>query len=335
MTRYTLLLCIAVAATLGTTSGLAAAADQDPEYREREVLDPNTGTWVPTPPTDERAAQGPLAAARMLLATGETDDARDLLEDWVEENPDDERYYEGLFLLGEAYFELRDFWKAAERYEVVAENAAGDLFMRANERAVDTARAFLSGERRILWKIFRIPAYDDGIELLDRVWERVPGTPLGELALKLKADYFFAQGEMGIAEDEYANLVQQYPSGRYVQLAMLRSAEAAEAAFPGIRFDPRPLLEAAERYRQVLAAFPAYAEHENVPERLNGIREQRAAKDLDVAQWYARTRQPDAAAFYYELILREWPDTLAAAEARTRLQALGREIPAFEEGTDS
>jgi len=41
---------------------------------------------------------------------------------------------------------------------------------------------------------------------------------------------------------------------------MLRSAEASEAAFPGIKFDDQPLVEADERYRQVLAAFPTYAE---------------------------------------------------------------------------
>ena len=128
---------------------------------------------------------------------------------------------------------------------------------------------------------------------------------------------------MDLAQDEYNNLVQQYPSGRYVQLAMLRSAEAAEAAFPGIRFDDKPLIEADERYRQVLATFPAFAERESIPERLDGIKQERAEKDLDIARWYERTRQPSAAEFYYRQILKDWSDTVAAADARTRLQALG------------
>ena len=158
-------------------------------------------------------------------------------------------------------------------------------------------------------------------------------TPLGELALKIKSDYFFERGDMDLAQDEYANLVQQYPSGRYVQLAMLRTAEAAEAAFPGVRFDDRPLIEAQERYRQVLAAFPAYAEHEDVPQRLEGILQQRAEKDLSVARWYEHTGHPGAAEFYYRQILNDWPDTLAGAEARARLEGLGvmTEAPAEPE----
>ena len=314
-------LTLALALLLGAPA--FAADTQEEQYRERQVLDPKTDEWVDQ---DRPADTGPISEldeARSLLAAGKPGKARKLLKAWLKENPDDERYYEADFLLGETYFESRDFWRAAERYHTVAENSAGELFHRANERCTDVARAFLSGQKRILWVIFRLSAYDDGIELLDRVWEREPGTRLGEFALKLKSDYYFDKGEMDLAQDEYANLVLQFPAGRYVQPAMLRTAEAAEAAFPGIQFDDTPLLEADERYRQLQGAFPVYAERENVVERLDGIRQQRAAKDLDIARWYERTRRPDAAQFYYERIIADWPDTLAAAEAQGRLRELG------------
>lgn len=313
------------AAGLGLSPG---GPMQDRQFREREVLDPETGEWVPTTEPVPAGPEGPLDEARGLLARGEPRDARGLLKDWLKENPDDERFYEGTYLMGVCYFQEREFWKAAERFETVAENSAGELFEDANEGCVDVARAFLSGEKRIVWRIFRFPAYDEGVELLDKVWERMPGTRLGEVALKLKADYYFARGEMGLAEDEYANLVQQFPSGRYVQLAMLRGAVAAEAAYPGVGFDDLPLVEATERYGQVQRQFPGYAEQQDVAQRVEGIRQLRAQSDFEIARWYERTRQGAAAAYYYQLVLREWPDTLFAAEARTRLQALG--VPVAE-----
>lgn len=309
------------------------AAAQEEQYRERDVLDPERDEWVAEPRAPEAGPEDPLDRARALLAAGQAKRARKLLEAWVEAHRDDQRYHEGALLLGDAWFELRDFWRAVERYQGVADEASGEVFERANERCVEVARAFLSGEKRIVWRIFRLPAYDEGVELLDRVWERMPGTRLGELALKLKADFFYERGEFDLAQDEYANLVQQYPSGRYVQIAMLRSAAAAEAAFPGIRFSDGPLLEATERYRRLLGTFPAYAEQQGVRLRLDGIREQRAEKDLAIGRWYERTRQSGAAAFYYQAVLADWPDTLAAAEARTRLRALGvaREGPGAED----
>lgn len=301
---------------------------QEQKFRERQVLDPNTGTWVDQVATQPAAAPegDELGQARSFLATGKPGRARSLLKRWLKQPPDEERTYEATFLLGETYFESRDFWKALKQYETVAENASGELFDLANQRSVDVARAFLSGQKRIVWGFLRLPAYAEGVDILDKVWERIPGTRLGELALKIKADYYYKNGDVELAQDEYNNLVQQYPSGRFIQIAMLRTAEAAEAAFPGIRFDDKPLVEADERYRQFLATFPAYAERENVPERLEGIRQQRAEKDLDIARWYERTRQPSAAEFYYRLILKDWPDSLAAGDARARLRALGAAV---------
>ncbi len=298
---------------------------QEQRFRERQVLDPSTGEWVDQERPTEEGPTDEMDQARGLLAARKPGPARAILTKWLKANPDDERYYEAEYLLGETYFESRDFWKAVQHFQTVAENAAGELFHLANGRCVDVARAFLSGQKRILWGIFRLPAYDDGVEILDRVWQREPGSRLGELALKLKADFYFDRGDVELAQDEYANLAQQYPSGRYIQLAMLRTAEAAEAAFPGIKFDDRPLIEADERYRQFQAAFPAYAERENVAPRLEGIRQQRAEKDLDIARWYERTRRSDAAQFYYRRVIADWPGTLAASEARSRLRALGVE----------
>lgn len=296
---------------------------QELRYRERQVLDPTNLEWVTPTTTAPSGPADPLTEARLLLIDNEPRKARKLLEKWLKDATDDERYEEGRQLLGECYFLEGDYWKAVENFQGVAENSSGDLFQRANERCVDVARAFLSGQKRIVWGFFRLPAYDEGIQILDRVWEREPGTRLGEYALKLRADYYFGNGDLELAQDEYANLVQQFPSGRYVQVAMLRTAEAAEAAFPGVKYDDRALLEADERYRQFKATFPAYAAHERVDARLEGIRQQRGAKDLEVARYYERSRRGDAAIYYYRLILRDWPDTLAAAQARERLQALG------------
>lgn len=320
-------------AGLATNAGLVLldrSTAQEQQYRERQVLDPESNEWVGAPPEAEIAPAGDLAQARALLAHGEAKKARKLLDKWAENHPDDERYFEGVFLLGEAWFECRDYYRAYEQYEVVVENTAGELFRSALRREKDVALAFLSGEKRIVWKFLRLPAHEEAIDILDRIWERVPGTRLGEDALLIKANHFFQRGEMDVAQDEYANLAREYPAGRFVQLAMLRSAEAAEAAFPGIRFDDRPLLEAQERYRQVQSSFPAYAAREDVSLRLEGIRELRAAKDLDIGRWYERTRQPGAAEFYYRQLLADWPDTLAAAEARQCLRALGIELEAEE-----
>ena len=314
--------------------GVPALA-QEEQYRERQVLDPETGQWLDQP-AEPATPQGDLDEVRSLLAQGKSDDALKLLKKWTEANAGHERYLEGMYLLGEAYFEDGDYYKAYESYDVVIQNTGGDLFFKAIRREMDVARAFLSGQKRILWRMFRIPAYDDGVKILDRVWEQVPGTRTGEEALKLKADYHFDNGDLDQAQDGYVQMVREYPSGKYTRAAMLRAAESAEAAFPGVKHDDRALVEADERYRQVRSAYPDYARREGVDERIENIRQKRAEKDLEVAKWYEKVGRRGAAEFYYRRILRDFSGTLAAGEAQGRLRALGNETqaPATQESSE-
>lgn len=302
------------------------AVGQQEQLRERDTLDPESDTWVTRP--DAPATEGTLDEGRELLAREKSYRAHKALKRWLKQNPADERYYEGVFLLGEAYFDRGWFYQAYTNYLIVIENSSGALFNRALRRSLDCARAFLAGEKRIVWGIFRLPAEPDAVKILDAVWERVPGTRMGEDALKLKSDYQFERGEMALAQSNYAFLAQEYPRGRFTQAALLRSAEAASADFAGVQFDEKPLLEAQERYRQVEARYPQYAAREAVELRLAGIREQRAAKDLDIARWYRRTKQTGAAEFYLRAILKDWPDTLASADARRELRQMGIDIEA-------
>ena len=303
------------------------AVVQQERYREREVLDPDSNQWVNQPISSSQPG-GPVDEARSHLARGEARKAKSLLKDWVKTNRTDERYYEALFLLGEAYFERGDFYAAYEQYEQVVDNTSGDLFHKALRREMDVARAFFAGKKRRAFKIFWFPAYDDGANILGRVWERVPGTRMGEEALKLKADYRYQNGEFAVAQQEYATIAREYPFGRFTRYAMLRSAEAASEAYEGRDFEDKGLVDAEDRYRQIKTAFPEYADRENVDERLERIRVEKSERDLSVGRWYEKTRRLSSAAWYYREVISTWPDTLAATEARSRLRAMGYEVPA-------
>lgn len=310
------------AATLALTSAGATWA-QEQHFREREVLDRERGEWVELAPPEAGTPEALLEEGRSLLAQGRGREAKRLLKEWVRVNREHEHYREAMYLLGEAYFESGNFWGAYKRYEYVAENAAGELFQKALRREMDVARAFFAGKPRLVWGFLPLPAQDDGVEILDRVWQRVPGTRMGEDASRLKADYYYNRGDFPEAQLEYAQLAREYPRGRYAQFAMFRSALAAGNASAGILYDDRPLIEADERYRQLQDAFPTYAERNGVGVLRAAIRDRRAQKDYSIARWYERTDQPDAARYYYRLILRDWPDTLSAEQARSRLRALG------------
>ncbi len=289
-------------------------------FRGGEILDPATNTWRPV---IQDPTTAPLETAAKHLAAGEHNAARRILADWLDNHPDHPAFYEAVLLYGDAFFQAERFWKASEQYEIVAANTVGETFDNALRRQMDVARAFLEGKRRIVLGFIPITAYDEGVELLDRIYERVPGSRLGEQALKLKADYFFNAAQYESALAEYAFLAQEFPNSRYTRTALLRAATSAQAMFPGVRHDDQALIEAAERYNQLQEAFPEFAAEMNVAARLDEIRAQQAEKDFAVADYYLRAGYRPAGVYYLQQVRQDWPGTRAAQQAAERLTDLG------------
>jgi outer membrane protein assembly factor BamD (BamD/ComL family) len=172
---------------------------------------------------------------------------------------------------------------------------------------------------------------EEALQMLDRIiddWAR--DTPVAEQALRLKGDYHYLNGEFDEAELAYARLARDFPRGRYHKLAMLRSGQSAFARFPGIEFDSADLLEAEVYLTDFQERYPQDAGEYGVPQQLNRIRETRAQKEYTIGRYYEKTRAVDAAAFYYDLVVQTWPETTWAAEARSRLVALGALEPEQE-----
>ena len=301
-------------------------------HAERLEYDPGADEWktvaAPIPGTED----GDLELARALLARNEFRPARKALRKWRKQYPDSPRRPEALFYSADAEVAAiqagrdAELMRAYKWYEEILDNWAGDEWAeRALRRELLVAEMFLfKGVRQWVWGgALRFGATDEAIEMLDRlIDDRAPGTPLAEQALRLKADYLYQAGEFAEAEDAYARLARDFPRGRFERHALLRSAQAANANFPGTPFDDSSLLEADERFRRFAAQYPDAAAAEGVDKLLDEIRHKRAEKELSIGRFYERTKSPRAAIYYYRFVLEHWADTPSGAQARARLIAL-------------
>jgi len=304
-------------------------ADQPDEpqdrYPERLVYDPQTREWIMEQPPEPGTPDGDLAIARNLLARGEHKRAAKKLRQWIVryafESP---RHPEAVYLRGRVEFERKNYIRAHRYYLEVLNGWPGTEWAdRALRGDFVVAEVFLAGHRRKFLGVPFVHAYDEALDILDDIIVNHPNTVLAEQALKTKADYYFRNGEFELAEDTYAQLARDYPASQYVREAMLQSARAALASFPGVQFDDAPLVEAEERFLQFRQAFPQYAGDEDVELILDNVRTKRAEKEFAIAEYYRRAQQPQAAVFYYRSVREGWPDTTWAALAEARLARLG------------
>ncbi len=185
------------------------------------------------------------------------------------------------------------------------------------------AEAYLGGAKRKFLGIKLFSAIELAYDILDDISTNYPSFRIAEQAIKTKADHLYSVGEYELAELEYAQLLNNFPQTRHRRFALRRTADAALSSFRGVEYDEAALIEANERYQDYSSQYPDYAAHENVDVILDDIRIKRSEKDLSIAQYYDRTEHFSSAVYSYRLVIKDYPNMIAAFKAARRLELLG------------
>jgi len=276
-------------------------------------------------------AEGELAIVRRDVDKKHYSKAVKHAKRFLKRYPADPLAEEVLSLAGDAQMQRGRYWDAYKLYErQLNRYPTGLLAERSMGREVEIAQAWLGGKKRRLLKIFWISAKQDGLEVLEKISERAVATERGQTALLIIANYHFDNEEWMAAAEYYDTFLKMYAKSDRAAHAELRAAEAYRRSYRGPSWDETPLIEAEQRYKAFAQRHPARARQAQVEQIIQEIREDRAAKQYEVAQFYLRTDKPDAALHYLNIIVTEYPNTRLVGQAQvvmTQLQA-GSQTPA-------
>ncbi len=313
------------AATIAVASSASIGARAQPARIRTLIYDTDRKEWVEKPRPQPGTAEGDLHAIRELTKDGAYRKALAAHKAFVKKyGLGDPHYPAGLIAKAETLVAGKDYEKAHNVLQTFLGEFGGmELTTDALRLEFEVAEAFLAGAKRKVWGVFRLSGVDLAYRILDEISTDHPESRLAELAIKVKADHQFKVGDHALAELDYSRLLREYPQSRYQQYAFARAAESALASFAGAEFDEAALIEAQERYNDYRVRYPAAAEREGVELILDTIHEARAEKESLIGEYYERTDHLSSAVFYYEAVRREYPETLAAAKARSRLELLG------------
>jgi outer membrane protein assembly factor BamD len=308
--------CLALGVCVGILAG-AAPADEELIWQG--------GRWVKQAPAVRGTPAGEVSLLRQDLDGRQYADAVKHADEFLKRYaPPEPLREDALGLAGDAELGREHYWQAYEYYEQqLREFPNGAGIERALGREMEVAEAFLGGKKRIAAKVFRLPAQDDGIEILGRVAEHAPGTLLAETALMRIADYYYAKSAWADAVTAYDNFLKIFPRSERAIHAELQAAHALRLSYRGAAYDEGPLIEAEQRYGAFARNRPSAAKQARVEEILRDIRQARGQKQFEVAQFYLRTGKRQSAIFYLELVADKYDDTDWAAKAESELARLG------------
>ncbi|HEX8521639.1 MAG TPA: outer membrane protein assembly factor BamD [Tepidisphaeraceae bacterium] len=277
------------------------------------------------------ASDPTLDRVEQLISAGRNSQARTLALKWFKTHRDHPLVDRCLFLIAQAEDRVGDPIRAFYYLDqLLDEHPETRLYAAAMQKQYNIADAYLRGRKRKLLGFPILTAEDEAIEMMYRVQQRSPQSPIAERSLLRTADYYFGDRQYDLAEDAYGAFIRQFGRSPSVPAARLKQAYSAYAQFHGPLFEVTPLIDARERLAMVVAEYPELARRENIPAMLEQIDAVMARKLFLRGDFYRRTHEPQAAAYSYRYLLKAYPNSADAPKAQARLMKLplwARELP--------
>ncbi len=274
-------------------------------------------------PSTQPANDATLDEVDALLAKQQHKEARKLALQWEKANRTSPLRDRVLLQIAEAFYQHGDRTKAFFYCDELMDTyPQSSRFYDALDMQFRIGDSYLSGYKQRVFGIPAITVPDDGIEIMYRIQQRSPGSPLAEKALLRTADYYFASAYFDLAGDAYAAYVRAYPRSPLVPRVRLRQAYASLAQFRGLRYDSTPLTDAKAQFQQLINDYPRLSAEENLPDLVERIDTTFARKWLVTGDFYRRINKPLGAAYSYDEVARQFPNTAESKEAGERFDAL-------------
>jgi outer membrane protein assembly factor BamD (BamD/ComL family) len=241
-----------------------------------------------------------------------------------------------LFMEGEAWFFADQYGKSNDAYGELAKKYSNTRFMNVVVARQFAIAVYWEQYAKFKPEFILTPNFFDKTRPLFDTWGNAirdydmvrindPRGPYADEAIMRTANAHFVKHHYEDADYSYTLLRKDYPKSKHQVDAHVLGIQAKLRRYEGPGYDDRPLKQAEELIDQTLAQFGSElgAERDRLVTAKAEIHAQQALRNWTVAQYYEKGEHYAAAKVYYNEIVKEYPQTKLADQARTRLVALG------------
>lgn len=285
------------------------------------VWTPETG-WMNSRQTPKATAKEQFEDAGALYEKGKYDRAGAAFSMVRRFYPDSQFAEEADFLETDCLFREKHYERAYKRLEQFMKNFPDSRRrVDAIELEIKIGRKFLDGAKKKILGMKIMPAREKGIKIIetaiehDRFHERAPE------ALMILGDVRLAGELYGEARKYYSRIVKEYPKSPLKSKAEYQLAFCDEKAVDDVVYDTSSFLKVEKKYRR-LAAIGGGEVGDEAEKQVGAMRNKRAQKEFDTAEFYRKTRKTRAAIMYYKSVVKNFTDTEWAGKAQEWLGKL-------------
>lgn len=264
-----------------------------------------------------------VARTEKLVATGQ---AKSLAQEWSELKklfPEIKETDLDTFIKAELHFCAGKYSQASTSYEkfLARDYYDSPLYEAALERQFQIASSFLAGRKIIVLGLFEMKGDATGIRIMEKITDRAGDRPIGVEASRVLAQYYENKRMFEEAYLKWSEISWQQQNAQIAKEALLAMARCKHAAYNGPKYNASHLRSAKSYYEDFKVRYPQDAAKLNIDQILKEIDEQIAYKQFYIGQYYERTGKKQAANLYYDMVVRNWSETKAAAMAKEKTNA--------------
>jgi TolA-binding protein len=246
---------------------------------------------------------------------------------------------DAMFMLAECYFFDDRYIKARDAYDALVKEHPNTRYLdtvidrewaiaRYWEQHVEHSPDWLGTpngyDRTRPW----FDTIGHAIKTYDNIRLNDPTGPRADDAIMATANIYFQRGRFDDADYHYTLLRREYPRSELQFEAHLLGLQAKLRKYQGEDYDGTPLEEAKTLVKQLRMQFAGRLPDEE-KERLATVEKQLnleiATRDYRMAEYFDGTKHFGAARYYYAQVMKKYPNTDLAAQARDRLAQIGGE----------
>jgi len=161
------------------------------------------------------------------------------------------------------------------------------------------------------------------VEALKTIWLNDPTGPLADDALMLAATHHLRAGKYRESARLLKILREEFPKSPHLQTAFVIGSKVELMSYQGSSYDDRKLLEARALSESSLRLFPGLDDGDRLRRELKRIDEEQARREWDRVILWEKKNKPKAVAVYCRELIRNYPRSSYAPQARQKLAALG------------
>ena len=288
------------------------------------IWTPKTGKWINPKNAPKPSPKEQFEYAFTLFEAKDYEEARRQFIILLKAYPKSLEASEGQYYLGRILEEEGNLYEAYLAYQkVIDKYPFSERIQEIIERECKIGEAFLAGAKRKVFGL-ALPVDNPAIEIFTRVIENStygPEAPKAQYKLGLVLKGLMRYYE---AEEAFNKVISNYPGSEWVEAAKYQIATCRAAISRGPAYDQGAAKEAQEKFEEFVREHPDAVLSEKAEKNIEELKEKEAEGNFNIARFYEKQKEYEAARVYYHEILNKCPDSPWAKKAEERLEVLKR-----------